>query len=228
MMNKEEAGEVFNSWGDVPNDARELNDEYIKIKDDLSSKFDNIIEKRSNLIVEHKNISSYEIDLLFGLELYQYFKVNYNLTERIAANTDFWRFLSMRPLAEIVFERWGKNDSRFYKVQRRVWLKTIWWYIHLSWQGDIETTYDILKDNTTDEIAQLVERVGNKGYRKDLYRIIMKIFGELDKEKKGRNINLFRRIMKLNTAKVTKVEPGLHSEGTEGYAKELFEYFEIK
>jgi len=228
FMNKDEAETIFNSWGDIPSEPKGLSESYLQIKDDLTHIFKQIPEKLELEEDEYHKIPNYLKDLLFGLELYDYLNNQYSLSERIAADTDFWRYLSMKPLSQLVYLRWGKHESRFYKVERRIWLKTIWWYIHLSWQGSVEKTYDILKENTTDEIAQLVERVGDKGYRKDLYREIMKIFGELDKEKKGRNVNLFRRVMKLNTAKVTKMEPGLHKEGVEGYARELFSYFGIK
>src|SRR5699024_11798367 len=106
---------------------------------------------------------------------------------------------------------------------RRIWLKTIWWYIHLSWYKNKSETYDILKDNSTDTILQLVERP-SLGYYIDLYREIMYQYyktGNSDRD-------LFRRVLKLNTARIVSTSPELLDGGLVIYVAKLFEDAKVK
>ena len=90
----------------------------------------------------------------------------------------------------------------FIKTSRRIWLKTIWWYVHLSWQNNINETYNILINNTTDTILQLVERPG-LGYNVELYRELMKQYNNYEDSSR----NLFRTVLKLNTAQMLTTVP---------------------
>lgn len=164
----------------------------------------------------------YLYDLNFGIKLYDILNA-YHFTTRDASNDDIWIFLSMRVVPDIVHRRWGLSESRFFSQSRRIWLKTLWWYIHLSWAGSSDETYNILKGFTTDEIVQLVERSGPNGYRVDVTREIMKQCGEREI---SRGNSLFRRVMKLNTARVKILEPQLVRGGTEKYVEELIGYFD--
>ncbi|KMJ57336.1 hypothetical protein AB685_16955 [Bacillus sp. LL01] len=170
--------------------------------------------------------NEYKLDVYFGAKLYEIFNHENGFTVRNASDDGVWRHLSLKVLPDIVHLRWGNNPIRFWKESRRIWLKTLWWYIHLSWQGNIHSTLDILKDNTTDEIVQLIERSGRLGYRVDLYREIMQYFGQLSPDKKKRTDLIFRKVMKLNTARVKVIEPALLLGGEAQYVKELFEYFD--
>jgi hypothetical protein len=89
-------------------------------------------------------------------------------------------------------------------------------------------TFKILKENTTDEIVQMVERSGKFGYRIDVSRAIMKYYGEMEKQKKKDHPGIFRKVMKLNTARTRVIEPSLMDGGETAYVKELFEYFELQ
>ena len=80
--------------------------------------------------------------------------------------------------------------------------KTIWWYVHLSWQNNINETYNILINNTTDTILQLVERPG-LGYNVELYRELMKQYNNYEDSSR----NLFRTVLKLNTAQMLTTVP---------------------
>ena len=95
--------------------------------------------------------------------------------------------------------RWGENEERFIGIPRdsRLYLKSIFWYIHLSFQENPENTYETLKNNSTDTIVQLVDRTG-KGYNLDLVREIMRQFGKIPLT--SGTSDLFRQVMKLNTA----------------------------
>ena len=121
-------------------------------------------------------------------------------------------------------KRWGKGaEIRYYKQSGRIWLKTIWWYIHLSWQGDYKSTIQILKNNTTDQILQLVDRSGTKGYYVEVYRLIMYYYWVARRINPSVGEAEFRRIMTLHTAMCKTIEPGLCESGEDGYVRMLFE-----
>ena len=93
-------------------------------------------------------------------------------------------------------------------------------------EGSYEETYLILKDNSTDEILNLVERSGSDGYRVDVYREIMAEYSCTVLKKSVKQ--LLRKVMVLNTARTTLVEPALADGGVKGYVKELYNYFAPK
>lgn len=173
--------------------------------------------------ITQKN-NSYQVDLFFGLQLYVILNSKYGMNIRTASNSGMWRFLSVCVVPDLVKIRYGiDHPDRFWKKPRRIWLRVLWWYIHLSWQGNLVETNRILKDNSTDEILQLVDRCGRAGYPVDLYREIMKKFSEFDISKRKR-IQLFRKIMVLNTARVQVLEPELTVNGCGGYVDRLCNY----
>lgn len=165
----------------------------------------------------------YDIDLLFGLSIYEFLNEKFNLNKdyTISSNVMFWIYLSMKIIPDIVYKRWKDTPARFYKHNKRIWLLSIWWYIHLSWQGDKEKTYNVIKDNSTDTILQLLERVG-VGYDLKLTKELMR---RLSFEKvKG---DLFRRVMVLNTIYIHTIHPQLFENGYQGYVEMLFEKAKI-
>lgn len=222
-MNKNEANTVMLTWDKTP--TADCDKEYSSLRNDLMKAMK---LTAFDLEIDVKGIKSagYDFDLNFGLELYTILNENYQMNPRTASDDNVWRYISLKVIPDIVFYRWDMNPSRFWKESRRIWLKTLWWYIYLSWQGSVEKTYAILKDNTTDEIVQLVERSGSSGYRVETCRKIMEHYGSLEKEEKKRNNQIFRRVMKLNTARTKVVEPALLVGGEKMYVKELFAYFE--
>jgi len=174
---------------------------------------------------ETKKINSYVFDMHMGFTLYRVLKEDYGFNERLAAQDEVWRYLSLEVLPDLVYERCGMNDHRFYKEPRRIWLKTIWWYIHLSWQGTEEKTRYIIKDNSADEILQLVDRSGEGGYRVELTREIIR---QLNSGENSEVPRLLRRVLKLNTARVKMIEPSLVEGGIESYVADLYSYFSKK
>lgn len=186
-----------------------------------------LVNQELSLIEKVSITSTYDFDLLFGIKMYELLSNEYQISERQASQDGVWMFLSIEVVPDIVFRRWkALNESRYYKESRRIWLKTLWWYIHLSWQGNVKNTFEILRDNTTDDLVQLVERSGSKGYRVNLYREIMKNYSQVVEGEKGRKNQLFRKVMKLNTARARVIEPALTDGGEEQYVKELFKYFD--
>ena len=169
--------------------------------------------------------NSYQLDLIFGLALYGVLNEKYGMNVRLAATEGVWRYLSVCVVPDLIEQRYGKDHpDRFWKKPKRLWLRVLWWYIYLSWQGNPEATKEVLKDNSTDEILQLVDRCGRGGYRVDLYRELMKEYSEHDALDR-RKMQLFRKIMVLNTARVQVLEPELTPNGNRGYVVALSEYF---
>lgn len=218
-LTKSDAAKTMLSWkaDEIPTPS--YDDKYNELREKLLD-----AEKKTfAFIKQNPKKKDYFHDLIFGLELYEILNNDFNFSERNASNDEIWIYLSVKVVPDIVYNRWGLTETRFFKQSRRIWLRTIWWYVHLSWAGSKQETFNLLKHHTTDEIVQLVERSGPRGYRIDLTREIMKQLGST-KEKFDRN--LFRRIMKLNTARLKVIEPYLAIGGVKQYVKELIEYFD--
>lgn len=222
-LTKNKANEIFIDWTNN-NTSREFSAslKYEEFHKDI--KLINYSVRNKMSVHEVTKTASYFYDLNFGMELYMLMKDKYKFTVREASDDEIWNYISMCVIPDIIEERWGLSEARYFKESRRIWLKTIWWYIHLSWNQNKEQTLKILEGLTTDEIVQLVERVGPYGYRVSFTRELMKELYEIDDSMKSRN--LFRQIMKLNTARVKLVEPTLYPGGTKKYVKELINYFE--
>ena len=182
-----------------------------------------LLQEKARIVQPDKK-AGYEYDLQLGLVLYEVLHAQYAFNERIAARDEIWRYLALEILPDFIYERYGISDDRYYKRSSRVWPKAIWWYIHLSWQGTAEQTYAILKDNSSDEMMQLVDRSGTGGFRLDLTRELMRQH-YLAQNKPGQ---VLRRILKLNTARLNIVEPGLVEGGVEAYVSDLYHYFNLE
>jgi hypothetical protein len=156
-------------------------------------------------------------DMKVGLALYQILN-EAGMDIRTAADDGWWRFLSLRVLPDLVKSRWESAPPvRFWMGRSRIWLRAMWWTVHLTWQGSDEKTRKVLADVTTDTVVQLVERPGKGGFRIDLTR---RIFSERSVRKPTQD--QFRAIMKLNTAQIVLKEPALCQGGLPGYVDALF------
>lgn len=159
-------------------------------------------------------------DVEAGLALYLILKRR-GFTPRQAAADGFWRHLSLEVLPDVVAARWEDHQpARFWSNRSRIWLRVVWWFIHLSWQGEETDTRDILDGITTDDMVQLVERPGRHGFRIGLYRAIMRARGA--RRARAAGTERFREIMTLNTVKVVMTEPELHEKGLDGYVAGLY------
>lgn len=221
QLKKNESENIFSYWNEQP--VPDYDPSYEKIRTDLVNIF-NITRDELNTTNQDIPKKGYAFDLLFGLRLYELFQ-NQGLNLRDATDDGFWRYLSIKVAPDLIFHRWGLRPERFWSRGRRIWLKTLWWYIHLSFQGTVDRTHKTLRNNTSDEIVQLVERAGQFGYRVDLYREIMKQYGPIAENSKESS-SLFRKVMKLNTARCKMIEPQLVTGGLQAYVRELFEYFD--
>ena len=164
----------------------------------------------------------YISDVLFGCKLYDLLTNEYGFRERDASNDDIWRFLQMQVVPKILVDRIDQNSLAKYMFNQsnRLYFKSLWWYVYLSFNNSIEDTKQMLlkESNNTDTILQMVDRTGVKGYK-------VKLFKEIIKQKSEKNINskLFRKILILNGAWSTTIIPELVDGGITGYIEKLLE-----
>ncbi len=207
-----------------------------------------LIETFDNTLRESAYHVNYNLDLTVGIKLYELLNPAKGFTIIQANDDDIWRYVSVRVMPDITFIRYPnipddiqilqeslpglsysiavrtEKDSmrikkkRFYSHTRRIWLKTLWWYIHLGWQGDSETTYAVLKNNGTNIISHFIERPG-RGYRPELFRYMLYAYSLLPEQKDS----TFRAAAKMNLAKCVTVEPALTEGGEKEYARRLFD-----
>ncbi|MDK2845115.1 MAG: hypothetical protein PWP69_1907 [Enterococcus sp.] len=189
-------------------------DQFIGLRQDLIKARNDIFDEYS---LDAANKLDYQFDLAFGIKIYKILNEQIGFTNRVANNDEVWRYLSIRVIPDIVHARWQLNEVHFFKTPRRIWLKTIWWYIHLSWKGNEEDTHSLLTKNTTDTIQQLVERPGI-GYHVEMYREIMARYSDYEDSSR----DLFRRVLKLNTARLLTTSPELVAGGIPAYVTNLF------
>lgn len=204
----------------------ELDAEYVSLRNDMSA-----------LWQEVKNDTpggkKYLLDLKFGIKLKEYFDAKEWFNLRRAADIDFWRYLSVCVVPNLVLERWdGKQEDHFWKKPSRIWLRSIWWFAYLGWENDAAETYNLLKGDmfNTDIILGTVERTGRKGTPINLYKAILHTYAKLplscihdfSSSSESKNDTLYRSVMRLNTAKIIVVEPELYEGGVEGYVAGLF------
>jgi hypothetical protein len=197
------------------------------LEQDFDKSYEDLRKKVIEVFDEYKNVSDYEVDLRVGLCLFENLNAKEDFDYIRANDDDIWRYLSCVVFPDITNKRYAPtekdreanhrlNSKRFYSHTRRIWVKTLWWYIYLAWQGSVEKTYEVLKDCGTDTISDFIERPG-KGYRLELFRALMKEYSRVE----HKSSDLFNSIQKLNLVNCKTIEPAL-SEGKEtGYSKRL-------
>lgn len=228
-LSRTECSEAMSAWIDSKGETMPFVDtDYVVIRNDL----DKMYRKAYDSWKIEYGRKEYYVDVVFGLKLFEYLNNQDWFNLRVASNVDFWRYLSVAVLPHIVSERWGfDNEDHFWKKPMRIWLRSLWWFVYYSWSGSaLETESVLLKPMfSTDTVLNIIERSGRKGTNIELYRDILKSYSELDlniiDEFKNRGIketDLFRAVMKLNTAKIIVTEPNLCANGVHGYVKMLF------
>ena len=220
--------DAMKNWIDSKGSVPELTGDYLLLRETIENLASTI---KSN----NKEGSDYYIDIHMGLGLYHYLSQQKGFSLRAAADDDFWRYISLIVAPHIVAERWGlENADHYWRKGSRIWFRQIWWYIHLSWQGDIENTEGVISSSnfSTDTILNLAERTGRNGTYIDVYRYIMYYYSILDSDeieafndrvkKYDKHATLFRTVMKLNTARTLVIDPALYLGGANEFAKSLF------
>lgn len=172
----------------------------------------------------------YPVDVEVGLALYWALgRMGFDPVD--GEDDGIWRYLTIKVLPDLTYLRYPKpdkevmdrggwiNEKRFYSHTRRIWPKTLWWYVHLAWQGDEDSTRDAILGNTSDIISHFIETPG-RGYRLDLYRSLMRQYRASDVYG---DTKVFNAAMKLNGARCNTLEPSLCEGGVDGYCRRLFE-----
>ena len=240
-MSDVEFADQIRHWAryDVPEES--FGEEYKDIRS-------GVVETFQKLLADGDYKINYRLDLGVGIKLYELLNPANGFDLIKANDDDIWRYISVRVMPDLTFIRYPNQSSdvevikeiipelsyaigittekdsvrlkkkRFYSHTRRIWLKTLWWYIHLGWQGDSEKTYEVLKNNGTNVIGHFIERPG-RGYREQLFRYMLYAYSMLPEQKD----KTFRAAAKLNLAKCVSVEPALTEGGEKGYSEKLFE-----
>ena len=183
-------------------------------------------EKCEHFFQGNQSLESYDLDVNFSLELYFDILDLTNFSLRQAADNSIWNKLAVQVVPDFVVKRWPPlggiyPKDHFWAKPQRNWLKSLWWYVHLSLQHTNGTpnrdeTKITLLNGSTDSIQAIVERPGPGGFRVDFCREVMGRLG-----KREIDVNKLKKIMKLNTAKVCLVEPALYGRGVVGYVDSL-------
>ena len=227
-LNRGEAEKAMKEWLDNYPQLPFLEGDYIVLRNDLINYFQSVLKK-----AEEKGLKprDYYTDAQFGILLYMYLQRKSWFSLRLAADDGFWRYLSLKVIPDVIAVRWGKdNESHYWSTPGRIWLKQIWWYVYLSWRTDEITTRKIIESPNcnTDTILNFAERTGKKGTCVDAYKWIIYFYSLIPEhvvseyKKKDQKHELFRVVMKLNTARMMVTEPPLCVGGCEGYARKLF------
>lgn len=211
--------DLKNHWQINDVSASEFDPSYTELRKEL-------LEVFNSTLIETQGKMTYLVDLRVGLKLYQLMPLGKTFSMIQANDDDIWRYISVKVMPDITYLRYPEpkqgdvriNRKRFYAHTRRIWLKSLWWYIHLSWQGNAQNTFEILKDNGIDNINKLIETPG-RGYRLELFRSMVKAYYKT----RPHRVKDFAAFTKLNNAKCVSVEPELTCGGVDVYAESLLE-----
>ena len=224
-----DAEKIYKSWfrGDIfkaePKESLLTQDEK-QLRCDLLNIYTEVQKNiKGQIILENNN--KYIFDLAFGLKLYEYFSIGKHKDDyplSLMGYGDFWRRINCCIVPDVIFDRHGAGEDYYYKKDERLGLARLWWYIHLSWQGDEELTFNTLKNFSTDMIVAMVERKSHIDL--DFTRAYVRVMSEIsNKVSKVKLQETFRKTQKLHTAKKYAIEPSLFSGGYEGYVKKLLD-----
>lgn len=217
IIARDEAKEIFDKF-------QETNEIPVSIYSQLDSDMSYLRKKLLEIEEECYSTDLYEKDLNFAIKLYKCLNDLDGFNETLAGNVGFWRYLCLRVVPDIVYRRHGLVPEYFYLKSGRIYLQALWWYIHMTYQGSLESTFNALQYLTTDYIMNLVERQGRDGFYLPVSRAIFGILSKLPSSVRNQKVNgkiLFRRIMIQNTAKQDNYNLAVEDKAYE-YAKSLF------
>lgn len=172
--------------------------------------------------------SDYIVDIKFGIELFDILDKTPWFTKSLASNYDFWRYVSICIIPEIIFDRYGDKLDHFYNKNVRIYPATLYWYINIFKKESKDKTFEYLSlpHFSTDTILQTIERTGNET-NVDVLKEILNQYSKLEIKKIKENycpINIFlRRILIQHMARILVIIPELYEGGIEGYVKMLID-----
>lgn len=245
LLSKDKVSDKLNDWLDSSDSVGSISKKASNYADSvLSGKYKDLrhdllicFEKAKEIEKVVKKSSKYAFDLEFGLKAYRVLE-KYGFNSRYASIDKIWCYISLNIIPDVIIYRFYNPNNptalhdHFWKKSRRIYPKTLWWYIYLSLSNDDSSemeqdnaTRRMLLNNDTDTILQVVERSGDYGYRRDLYYEILKQYSLL--MIKNPVPDFLRKVLILNTARSKVVEPALHTGGIPGYVVALFAYFGV-
>jgi|SRR5690554_2708308 len=169
------------------------------------------------------SMNTYAFDLEVSKGIYEYFQKLEWFTKLAESDYDFWKYIAIRIMPDLIYERHGDIAEYYYKKNVRIYPFRLYWYFHLSFNEDIHSTYSMLKKPvfSTDTILQIVERPGKSGLDLDTFRTIIRKYSKFETKyyvnKNDVKFEILRSIMILNTAKNVTIFPSMYQDGIEGY-----------
>lgn len=213
----------------------EPSDVYSEIHERLKTRYLECKSKTSSGAYDGYRSPEYALDLEMGHEIMIVLH-DYGFSPRDASNDEIWLYVNRYVIPDIIFDRFSKKESkrrpelvqdRFYDNSRRFYPKMLWWYYYISWQevSDnwyecLEATKNILRNNQSNDISQLIERAGT-GYPLAVYKEIMKQYS-IAVENRRSTDNLLSKVLKLNIVRMQSIEPELMPGGISNYVQGLF------
>lgn len=166
----------------------------------------------------------HEIDLRFGISLFEHLNSLEDFTKKNESDYSFWRYLACFVIPDIIADRWNiEKSDHFYSKPTGIYPFQVYWYINLSWQGNIKDTINVLKDNQEDQILQLVDRPSSIGVNIELYREIMKRLASIEPTQRQKK---FRLVMMNNTSKLVNIRPELYPGGIVKFVDMIYSILE--
>ena len=187
---------------------------------------------------EAKDKAPYQQDLIYGRRLYKILSSCEWLNWSVATNRGFWRYVALYTMPQIVYDRFGPNEEKeakegalathFYAKYERIYPFTLYWIYKICDQGTPEATFEFLSKPcfSTDTILNVVERMGPKGFRIDVYKAIIEKFSKLDHSKYSKTIGapnlVLRALLVEHGIRNSVFVPELFKGGIEEYVERVF------
>lgn len=226
-LNRAQAEITYEKWLSSDRPVFDVSNDYEKLRQDLHERY----RLAKSKIFSEDNRKEYLIDVYFGIEIYECLSTYSSFNLNALADEDVWRYIAVIVAPDIIYDKWGDNADRYWKRGTRIWFRALWWYIHLSWQGSSDSTLDMLikPQFNADVVLNLVERIGKYGTYIETIREIMRYYSQIpnylisgyNRSQEG-NMNLFRAIMKMHTAKSLIIDPNLCDGGVPSYVEAIF------
>lgn len=197
------------------------------------SPFFNVRKSMLDELSKLQSLTPYLQDLELGKIFHKVLLEMKGVDLSILTTTSFWRFIALDVMPEVIYDRFSTNGkiddalkAHFYSKAVRIYPYDLFWYYEIFSKGTEQETYDFLSKKcfSTDTILNTIERMGRKGFRKDIFRSILNKYSTLDFSKfPSTKPNLIlRSILIQHTSKNAVFIPDCYEGGVDGYVEMLF------
>lgn len=167
----------------------------------------------------------YQRDIDIGLALYKFFENDFREFSTWEANDrHMWSYLSLKIVPDIIFRRGGKTmpiPNLYYKRPSRMYLRKLWWFIHLSLVKDRRTdkcdvveTRLLLGHLREQDANELMDR-SSGGFHVEFSRIMMNLYSKYCKNNKVEGTpreDFFRALIREHHLRMQITSPELEGE----------------